>query len=230
MNDVSVLVVAAHPDDEVLGCGGTMARMAGEGRSVHVLILGEGATSRHDRREDADAAALERLRIDAKRANGALGVADVRFAGLPDNRFDTVALLDVVKSIESLIAELRPSVVFTQHGGDLNIDHAVTFRAVLTATRPVAGSPVRAVYAYEVASSTEWAFQRFAPEFRPSLFVNIAATLEAKIRAMEAYESESRPFPHPRSPEALRAVAARWGSVVGLASAEAFDVIREVRP
>lgn len=226
----TVLVVAAHPDDEVLGCGGTMARMAAEGRDVHVLILGEGATSRHERREDADGAAVDRLRGDALRAGTELGVKSVCLAGLPDNRFDTVPLLDVVKKIEAAIANLQPATVFTQHGGDLNIDHVVTYRASLTATRPLKNTPVRAVYAYEVASSTEWAFQRFAPEFRAALFVDISATLEAKIRAMQAYESESRAFPHPRSPESLRAMAARWGSVAGLQAAEAFDVVREVHP
>lgn len=206
-----------------------MARMSREGRAVHVLILGEGITSRANRREDADASSLDLLRANACRANRELGVDDVRFVGLPDNRFDTVPLLDIVKRIEEIVMELRPSILFTQHGGDLNIDHAITFRAVLIATRPMAMAPVKAVYAYEVASSTDWAFQRFCPEFRPGLFVDIGATLEAKINAMRAYESEWRSFPHPRSEEALRAAAVRWGSVAGVSAAEAFEVIREVR-
>jgi len=135
----------------------------------------------------------------------------------------------VVKTIERLIDQVRPSVVYTQHGGDLNIDHVVTYRATLTATRPMADCPVRAVYAYEVASSTEWSFGQFSPPFRPQLFVDIAGTLETKIEAMQAYTSEARPFPHPRSPESLRAIACRWGTTVGLAAAEAFHVVREIR-
>ena len=158
-----------------------------------------------------------------------LGAKDLFMYSLPDNRFDTVPMLDVVKVIDDLVAKLKPQVVYTQHGGDLNVDHVVTFRATLTATRPMASSPVRAVYAYEVASSTEWAFQQFSPVFQPNLFVDIGTTLEAKIQAMQTYESEARSFPHPRSPEALRAGAKRWGSVVGVAAAEAFECIRDVR-
>ena len=149
---------------------------------------------------------------------------------LPDNRLDTVPLLDVVKIVESLVERLQPEVIYTHHAGDLNVDHGVIHRAVLTATRPVTGQPVREIYAFEVASSTEWAFQRIEPAFRPNVFVDITRTIEAKIAAMECYETEARKFPHPRSPEALRALATRWGSVVGCAAAEAFELVRSVRP
>ena len=223
-----VLVVAAHPDDEVLGCGGTMARLAREGCAVHVGILGEGVTSRHARREDAETEQLEALREDSRRAAEILGAQPPRFGGLPDNRFDTVPLLSVVKIVESWIGELHPRAVYTQHGGDLNIDHAVTFRAVLTAARPLPASAVKAVYAYPVLSSSEWAFGRFAPVFTPNIFVDIAATLEAKLEAMRAYGGELREFPHPRSLEALRAAARHWGSTAGLAAAEPFELLREL--
>jgi LmbE family N-acetylglucosaminyl deacetylase len=158
-----------------------------------------------------------------------LGVAGVSLAGLPDNRFDTVPLLDVVKAIERAIRDVAPTTMFVQHGGDLNIDHATTFRATLAAARPLEGSPVREVLGFEVASSSEWSFQRFSPVFRGALFYDITQTLEQKIEAMAIYEGEARPFPHPRSPEALRAIARRWGSVVGVEAAEAFDVIRTMR-
>jgi LmbE family N-acetylglucosaminyl deacetylase len=124
---------------------------------------------------------------------------------------------------------VNPEIVFTQHGGDLNQDHVLTYRAALTATRPVPGSRVRRVLAYEVGSSTEWSFQRFEPVFRPSAFFDIAPFLERKVAAMEVYESEARPFPHPRSPEALRSAAKRWGSVAGVHAAEAFEVVREIQ-
>ena len=224
-----VLVVAAHPDDEVLGCGGTMARLSAEGHEVYTAILGEGITSRYAERSEAQAAELAALRASAEAANARLGVREVFTFGLPDNRFDTVALLDVVKVVEGLIERLGPERVFTQHGGDLNVDHVVTYRAVLTATRPMQGGAVRDVLAYEVMSSTEWAFQQFSPPFRPNVFVDIGATLEAKVEAMAHYESEARAFPHPRSPEALRAVAHRWGSAAGLPAAEAFDLVRAIR-
>jgi LmbE family N-acetylglucosaminyl deacetylase len=222
---LNVLIVAAHPDDEVLGCGATAARLARAGNAVFISILGEGMTSR----PEADRSCLPGLNACARRAAEMLGAKDLFLHGLPDNRFDTLPLLDVVKTVEGLVTELRPEVVYTHHGGDLNVDHQVTHRAVLTATRPTAGHPVREVYAFEVASSTEWGFQRFEPVFRPNVFVDIAQDLDTKIAAMAAYESESRPFPHPRSPEALRAIATRWGSVVGCQAAEAFELIRSVR-
>lgn len=226
---MKILVMAAHPDDEVLGCGGTAARLAQEGHAVFIAILGEGITSRYAQREQADPRQLQALQARSRQAAELLGAKDLFLYSLPDNRFDTVPLLDVVKIVEGLIEKLQPQVVYTQHGGDLNVDHVVTYRATLTATRPMAGRPVRAVYAYEVASSTEWAFQQFSPVFHPNVFVDIGATLDTKIRAMQTYESEARPFPHPRSAEALRAAAQRWGSVVGLPAAEAFQCVWETR-
>ncbi|HLX60810.1 MAG TPA: PIG-L deacetylase family protein [Planctomycetota bacterium] len=223
-----ILCIAAHPDDEVLGCGGTLARFSREGHETYVAILGEGITSRHAKREAAGGAQLEALKAKAANAAKIMGVRELFTFGLPDNRFDTVPLLDVVKVIETLTAQLQPEIVFTQHGGDLNLDHVVTYRAALTATRPMAGCPVKHLFAYEVMSSTEWAFQKYEPAFRPSTFVDIGATLDTKIAAMQNYESEARPFPHPRSPESLRAAALHWGSVAGLQAAEAFELVRHI--
>jgi LmbE family N-acetylglucosaminyl deacetylase len=226
---VKILVLAAHPDDEVLGCGGTIRRLASEGHAVYVAILGEGITSRYPQRDQAAAGLIQQLHARSQSAGDLLGTKEVELLSLPDNRFDTVPLLEVVKMIEACLAKHQPEIVYTQHGGDLNIDHLVTYRATLTATRPVAGQPVRAVYAYEVASSTDWAFQQFSPPFQPNVFVDITETLNVKIQAMQIYESEARRFPHPRSPEALRAAAQRWGSIAGVAAAEAFQCVREIR-
>jgi LmbE family N-acetylglucosaminyl deacetylase len=225
---VKVLVIAAHPDDEILGCGGTAARLVGEGHEVHFAVLGEGITSRHAQRSDADADQLEALRRQAHAAAVRVGVKNISLHKLPDNRLDTVPLLDIVKLVEGLVEQIRPEVVYTHHAGDLNIDHGIIHRAVLTATRPVTENTVREIYAFEVPSSTEWAFQRIEPAFRPNCFVEITGTIEAKIAAMECYEAEARKFPHPRSPDALRALAARWGTVVGCAAAEAFELVRSV--
>ena len=223
-----VLVIAAHPDDEVLGCGGTVALLAAEGAEVHVAILANGLTSRPNFDAVQATAALKVHHDRAERAGKLLGATNVQTLGFPDQKLDRLPLLDITQAIEREIERLRPDTVFTQHGGDLNMDHVIIYRATLTATRPMAGRCVRRVYAYEVASSTEWAFQRFEPRFQPSVFFDIASTLEKKIAAMQVYESETRAFPHPRSPEALRAIALRWGSVVGVQPAEAFELVREI--
>lgn len=226
---MNVLVVAAHPDDEILGCGGHMTRMAREGHDVYIAILGEGITSRYPDRESADTSQIESLHVCSQQAAEFVGAKDLFMHNLPDNRFDTVPLLDVVKIVEDLIKQLTPQVIYTHHGGDLNVDHLVVNRAVQTATRPLKGHPVRELYAFEVPSSTEWAFQRFEPIFRPNVFVDITSTLDTKIEAMAVYESEARSFPHPRSGEALRSIAQRWGTVVGCNAAEAFELIRAIR-
>jgi len=224
-----ILVVAAHPDDEVLGCGGTAARLVKEGGEVHFAVLGEGITSRHAQRSDADAAQLADLHKQAQAAANQLGVRSLTLRSLPDNRLDTVPLLEVVKVVEELVDRIKPEVIYTHHPGDLNVDHGVIHRAVLTATRPTPGQPVREIYAFEVPSSTDWAFGSLQPVFRPNVFIDVAETLEAKVAAMACYKTESREFPHPRSAEALRAVARRWGSVVGCQAAEAFQLVRWVR-
>lgn len=226
---MNVLVVAAHPDDEVLGCGGTIARLAAGGASVSVFILANGLTSRADFDPVRDAAKLAVHHERARSAGALLGAREVNFGGFPDQKLDTVPLLEVTQAIEREIARVQPETVFTQHGGDLNQDHVITFRASLTATRPMAGGGVKRVYSYEIPSSTEWAFAQFEPRFSPQVFFDIAPHLETKIAAMQIYESEARAFPHPRSPEALRAGAQRWGSTVGLLAAEAFCCVRELR-
>lgn len=226
---MSVLVVAAHPDDEVLGCGATIARLVDEGDDVVVVILGEGETSRHPDRRSADHEAVAALKQASQWAADVLGISEVVHRDFPDNRFDSVALLDVVKAVEGVIDEVEPRVVFVQHGGDLNIDHQLTFRATLVATRSLPGSRVREVHAFEVPSSTDWSFQRFDPQFRPSYFVDVSATLDKKLQALDCYRDEMRPFPHPRSPEAVTAYATRWGSVIGCQAAEAFETIRMIK-
>ncbi len=226
----SVLVVAAHPDDEVLGCGGTMARLANEGQEVRIAILAEGMTSRYRQREQANRKQLDHLHSNAQQAADRVRAKELVLCKLPDNRLDTVPLLEVVKLVEDLIEKFNPAVIYTHHPGDLNVDHGVVHRAVLTASRPIPGQLVREIYAFEVPSSTEWAFQRLEPSFRPSVFVDISATLETKVSALACYDTETRKFPHPRSPEAVRAIAMRWGSVAGFQAAEAFELIRSLRP
>lgn len=220
-----VLVIAAHPDDEVLGCGGTMARLAAAGCEVHVAILGEGLTSRGGA---ADVTALEVLHNQGRQAAARMGARNVRFCGLPDNKFDSIPLLGIIQLIEAELLEVKPQAVFTHHAGDLNIDHRITHQAVVTATRPTGTGPgqgVKLLCAFEIPSASEWAFCQFAP-FRPNMFVDIAATVETKIEAMACYAGEQCAFPHPRSAEHLRALASTRGSAVGSGATEAFELIR----
>jgi LmbE family N-acetylglucosaminyl deacetylase len=225
----TILIIAAHPDDEVLGCGGTIAKLAQKGHDVYIAIIGEGLTSRYNQRENVDPDLVNELKDCSRQASQLLGAKEVFFHDFPDNRFDTVPLLEVIKRIEKLIESVRPQVIYTHHGGDLNIDHVVTHRAVLTATRPSASHKINEIYAFEVPSSTEWAFGQFAPAFRSNVFVDIGNTLEIKIRAMQIYESEVQLFPHPRSINALKSLAQIRGSTVGLSSAEAFELIRAIK-
>jgi LmbE family N-acetylglucosaminyl deacetylase len=220
-----VLIIAAHPDDEVLGCGATMAKLAAAGYEVFIAILGEGVTSRYAAREAADQNLILELRKTAEKVKECLGAKKLFHFDFPDNRFDTVPLINIIKTIEGLIKEIKPQTVFTHHPSDLNIDHAITHKSVLTATRPFSGCPVKEIYAFEIPSSTEWSFGQFG-SFQPDTFCNVESTLEMKIRAMGLYETERREFPHPRSPEAIEAIAQRWGSVAGLRYAEAFETIR----
>ena len=224
-----ILVVAAHPDDEILGCGGTMAMHSFKGDEVYVLILGEGVTSRDEKRDrERREKEIEDLKHQVEAANKIVGTKKTFLFDFPDNRFDSVPLLDIIKVVEKVKNEVMPDIVYTHHYGDLNIDHRLTFQAVLTACRPLKGESVKEIYSFEVPSSTEWAMGR-DDYFIPNRFVDIKDTLERKIDAMRAYSGEVREFPHPRSEAAIEALARVRGISVGLDCAEAFEVIRQVR-
>jgi LmbE family N-acetylglucosaminyl deacetylase len=143
---------------------------------------------------------------------------------LPNNRLE---LLDVIKIVERYVEKIKPTVIFTHHRGDINIAHRITYQAVLTACRPLSGCSVKILYGFEIPSSTEWAFPHYANAFSPNVFVQVGDTIEAKIKAMHCYKSERREYPHPRSHEALRSIATKWGSVANLDRAEAFELIYE---
>jgi LmbE family N-acetylglucosaminyl deacetylase len=217
-----VVAVLAHPDDEVLGAGGTLARHAAAGDEVHLVFIADGVGAR-----GGDQVAVDKRAAAARRAAAILGAREPLLLGFPDNAIDTVGLLKLVKSIEMVISNLKPQTIYTHHSGDLNIDHVLCHRAVMTACRPLPGSTVRRIFAMEVASSTEWA-PELNSTFVPSRFVDVSATREAKRRALEVYDNEMRPFPHPRSYEAVEALS-RWrGASVGLQWAEAFAVLRDI--
>jgi LmbE family N-acetylglucosaminyl deacetylase len=216
-----VLVIAAHADDEVLGCGGTMARHSDNGDRVDVAFLADGVTARIENK-------LENRRAPALKACSILGVNEPLFFDLPDQKLDTLSFLEVVQTIEPVIEEIRPTIIYTHHGGDLNLDHRIVHQAVMTALRPMPSSVYKAIYAFEVASSTEWASSAIGEPFRPDHFVNIEATIDRKMEALREYDQEMRDFPHARSYDALRALAVLRGSSVGLSSAEGFVTLRSI--
>ena len=219
-----VLVVSAHPDDETYGVGGTILKHVNAGDKVTILILTDGVTARHNE--------VEQQKIAAQKAGERLGVTDVRFGGLPDQQLDGLPLIEVIKPIHALVRELRPEIVYTHHRGDANQDHRTIFEATLVAVRPFDGNPVRQLYSYEVASSTEWGppFPEWA--FMPNVYIDISGCLEQKLFAVEAYrdthQNEVRPYPHPRSPEAVRIYAQQRGVTVGMHAAEAFVLVRQL--
>jgi LmbE family N-acetylglucosaminyl deacetylase len=223
----SILILVAHPDDEVLGCGGTIAKLTDQGANVHIAFLADGVFSRN-----GDIAAqndeLKARRTAAQKACDILGVKSVFFGEFPDNRMDTIALLDITKAVEELIVEYKPEVVFTHHAGDVNIDHRRMHEAVVTACRPQLDHPVKTLLCFEVPSSTEWQLPGSAPAFTPNWFVNISDTLDRKLAALDAYAAELRDWPHPRSRQGVEHLAHWRGATVGVDAAEAFILGRQL--
>ena len=223
----TILVVAAHPDDEVLGCGASIAKWTSSGSIVHILIMAEGSTSRDlVRNRKAKSNELLLLEKSAHSAGNILGAASVKLLDFPDNRMDSLDRLDVIKAIEAEIERIKPDTVVTHHCGDVNIDHRITHEAVVTACRPQPDSSVRCLLAFETASSTEWQTSQSSIPFQPNWFEDISTTLDRKIEALKAYDSEIHEFPHSRSYKSLKYLAHWRGASVGVDSAEAFMLLR----
>jgi LmbE family N-acetylglucosaminyl deacetylase len=209
--------VAAHPDDELLGCGGTLALHTRAGDRVTVVIVCEGESLRYGR-------GMQNMNAQTMSACRRLGVTDIRLLGLADQTLDSMTLTQIIMPLEQIVRETRPQLVYTQHGGDINRDHEVLFKALLVATRPME-SYIEAIYSFDTASSTEWAFPR---TFVPDTWVDITETMETKLEAMACYRSEVRPYPHPRSLVALEHRAKAWGNQNCLNAAEVFMTVRRV--
>lgn len=224
-----VLVIVAHPDDELLGLGGTIQKLKLHFDClIRVIILGEGITSRDDEVDQN----LRKLKIHKKNTEEAkkiIGYDQLKLYDLPDNKFDTIPLLTIVKIIETEKNEFDPDLIFTHHLGDVNIDHQITFNSVNTAFRPQPNERIKAILTFETPSGTEWIPSNDNRKFNPNIFIELNETqIENKIKAMECYFFEKREYPHPRSPEALKVRAKMWGIANGVKYAEPFQLIRMI--
>lgn len=228
MSGLQVLVVAAHPDDEVLGCGGAIARHVAHGDRVNVVFYTNGVGARY---RQGDSSCIEE---GARRRDSALAAARILGAeapitlNFPDNRLDSVDLLDLVQALESVARPILPQLIYTHWAGDLNIDHRRVYQSVITAFRPLPGSSLKRIRCFEVPSSTEWSDTALMPAFVPNSYLDVAEYLETKFRAIDAYEQEMRAFPHPRSRKAIEALAMLRGAQSGLNAAEGFVQVREI--
>lgn len=222
-----ILVLAAHPDDDILGCGGSIARFVAEGATVHVAFLADGVFSRKAGFDQLESELINR-RSAAIAALKMVGVTSVSFADFPDNKMDTVPLLEIAKAIEGLISDYKPVTVITHSLNDVNVDHRRVHEATVVACRPQPGHCVKTVICYEVPSSTEWQFQGMSSSFTPNWYVDISNYLDVKLLALAEYKSELREWPHARSIDAVGHLA-RWrGASVGVKAAEAFMLGRRI--
>ncbi len=231
MSKRKILVVAAHPDDEVLGCGATLALRKKQGWETHLLVLATGITGREKtaKKNTQNSSAIKKLREEMAAVKKILGFTSTAALDFPDNRMDTVSKMDLSHAIKEVIEKIRPTVIFTHHPGDYNWDHTVTFDSVLMAARTSPGeSSPEEIYSFEVLSSTERSWQEGSRAFHPNIYVNVKTTIELKKQALLAYTTEYRPYPHPRSTEGIEYLARKRGSEVGLEYAEAFTLIRKV--
>lgn len=220
----SVLVVAAHPDDEVIGCGGTIAKHVANGDHVHVVFMADGVASRGGEIDEAIEKRVAAMHVAAK----ILGTSSTTCLGFPDNRMDSLALIDIVRPLETIIEKIHPEIVYTHHYGDLNVDHRLTHQAVMTACRPIPECSIEEILAFEVLSSTEWQSPGVMP-FVPNVFVDISDYMQNKISALEAYALEMRETPHSRSVENAKSLARYRGNSAGVRASEAMMLVRGLR-
>jgi len=223
-NSLKFLIIAAHPDDELLGCGAYAFQLVSTGWKGKSLILGEGMRSRGENSNKA----LDQLKEDGIRANQCIGITDISFHDLPDNQFDSIPLLKIVHIIEKTIIDFKPDIIFTHYGHDLNVDHRLTFQAVMTVCRPQPNMNIPDIYSFYIPSSTDWVDGNVLAPFCPNVYVDIATVIEKKIEALAHYTSEMREYPHSRSLESIANIAKYWGNRVGLEFAEPLILVRKV--
>lgn len=224
---MNVLILAAHADDEVLGCGGTIARLVNEGHRVNAVIFCENASARFV--SGYSSSMPEKLEQMCNACAKVLKMQQPVFLRFADQKLDTYPALEIVQTVEKVLREHKPDMVLVHHGGDINEDHRVLFEATMVATRPLPNGHIKSILTYETISATEWGISNHHSSFQPNVFYDISTTLELKLQAFSQYTSEMREFPHPRSLEAIEIRAKDWGARVGLPAVEAFQLIRSIR-
>ena len=224
-----ILVVASHPDDEILGCGGTIAKLSKSGNIVKTIILTKGISSRFDSNKNEIIKLQDKLNKSSKAANKVIGVKNLKFFDLPDNQFDNNSLLSLTKVIEKEIKNFKPNIIFTHFINDLNIDHQYTSRAVLTAARPQTKNSVEEILFFEINSSTDYQINSNGLQFMPNYFVDISKTVKLKKKALEIYKSEMKKYPHSRSVKAILNKNISIGNSIGLGFCEAFQIARIIK-
>jgi LmbE family N-acetylglucosaminyl deacetylase len=218
----NILVIAPHPDDEILGCGGTMRKLTAEGKKVYVLVVTRG------KKELYSDERINNVRQEAANAHKILMVSETRFLDFPAPDLDQVSIAEISMAILPVINEFNISILYLPHHGDIHQDHKIVFEAGLVAARPVIGNLIKRIYSYETLSETEWASPTGADAFVPTHFVNIAEFFESKIEAIKCFKSQLRDFPNPRSLRSIEALSNLRGSTVGFTHAEAFMTIRVI--
>lgn len=222
---MTVLVIAPHPDDEVLGCGATIKKYTDSGAEVVLCIVTDAYTP------DWTQEFIEKRKQEINNSTAVLGIKEVIFLNLPTVKLDTIGQKELNDKISEAVKKVNPEIVFIPFFGDINKDHKLVSESALVALRPKPDSSFKKVFYYEVLSETEWAKppQKLEDVFLPNYYEDISDYLEDKLKAMQCYKSELKEYPHPRSLEGIKILANKRGMECGVKSAEAFMLIREIK-
>ena len=224
----NILVVAAHPDDEILGCGGTLAKYSSQGHNINILFLTNGVSSRSLSKKRM-LKLISTRKSSAQKAKKIIGAKKTFFLDFKDNQLDSYPLLKIIKPIERIIFKIKPDTIYTHFEEDLNIDHQVANKAVVTICRPQKSNSVKEIFFFEIPSSTEWQVKKKQKFFSPNYFEDISKVKKYKINALKCYKSELKKWPHPRSIKGVTSLFNWRGATIGVEAAEAFMVGRIIR-
>jgi LmbE family N-acetylglucosaminyl deacetylase len=226
MKNRTVLVIAAHPDDDAFGCGGTIRKLANQKNKIYAIYFTDGVSARINKKDLKKK--INDRKENSEKASNIMGIKKSIYYSFPDNQLDKVPLLQIIQKIEVQIKKIKPDLIFTHFENDLNLDHQIINRAVVTATRPKPNLKLKKILLFETLSSTEWKFSNKMKVFNPNYFVDISKTINHKIKSIKCYKKEIFKWPHPRSEKGVKTLAMYRGQSVGLKFAEAFQLLRNI--